>query len=150
MGGVGDALIRGCTKLGHRSIRWRTGGDLEGSRADRPHCIYRGFCIQGCKVGAKASTLITHVPDAIDEWSRDSRELHGLAYSMWAHSRRVTGVTYFDPEGRERFQKAKAVIVAGYSIETPRLLLNSACPGFENGLGEFQRLRGPLSHGASR
>ncbi len=50
------------------------------------------------------------------------------------HNRRATGVTYFDPEGRERFQKAKAVIVAGYSIETPRLLLNSACPGFENGL----------------
>jgi choline dehydrogenase-like flavoprotein len=48
--------------------------------------------------------------------------------------RRVTGVTYFDPEGRERFQKAKAVVVAGYSIETPRLLLNSACPGFESGL----------------
>jgi choline dehydrogenase-like flavoprotein len=49
-------------------------------------------------------------------------------------NRRVTGVTYFDADGRERFQKAKAVIVAGYSIETPRLLLNSACPGFENGL----------------
>ena len=26
------------------------------------------------------------------------------------------------------------VIVSGYAIETPRLLLNSACPGFENGM----------------
>ena len=26
------------------------------------------------------------------------------------------------------------MIVAGYAIETPRLLLNSACPGFEHGL----------------
>jgi len=42
--------------------------------------------------------------------------------------KRTTGVTYFDAEGHERFQKAKAVVVAG------RLLLNSACPGFENGL----------------
>jgi choline dehydrogenase-like flavoprotein len=25
-------------------------------------------------------------------------------------------------------------VISGYSIETPRLLLNSACPGFENGL----------------
>jgi choline dehydrogenase-like flavoprotein len=25
-------------------------------------------------------------------------------------------------------------VIAGYAIETPRLLLNSACPGFENGL----------------
>jgi choline dehydrogenase-like flavoprotein len=43
-------------------------------------------------------------------------------------------VTYFDDGGREHFQKAKAVIVSGYAIETPRLLLNSACPGFEAGL----------------
>ncbi len=49
-------------------------------------------------------------------------------------NRRVTGVSYFDRDGREHFQKARAVVVAGYAIETPRLLLNSACPGFENGL----------------
>jgi choline dehydrogenase-like flavoprotein len=47
---------------------------------------------------------------------------------------RVTGVHYFDEQGREHFQRAKLVIVAGYAIETPRLLLNSACPGFEDGL----------------
>jgi choline dehydrogenase-like flavoprotein len=44
---------------------------------------------------------------------------------------RVTGVTYFDPNGHEAEQKAKAIIVCGYAIETPRLLLNSACPGHE-------------------
>ena len=33
---------------------------------NRPHCIYRGFCLQGCKVNAKASPLITHLPDAIE------------------------------------------------------------------------------------
>ena len=48
--------------------------------------------------------------------------------------RRATGVTYFDRDGHEHSQKAKAVVLAGYSIETPRLLLNSACPGFEKGL----------------
>jgi len=36
-----------------------------GVMGNRPHCIYRGFCLQGCKVNAKASTLITHVPDAL-------------------------------------------------------------------------------------
>ena len=62
MGGVGNSLIKGCTALG---IGVSAGGPvaiLSGSRGDRPHCIYRGFCIQGCKVGAKASTLVTHVP----------------------------------------------------------------------------------------
>ncbi|MGH9609964.1 MAG: GMC oxidoreductase, partial [Bryobacteraceae bacterium] len=44
------------------------------------------------------------------------------------------GVFYYDREGREHFQRAKAVIVAGYSIETPRLLMNSACAGHERGI----------------
>ncbi|HVW85510.1 MAG TPA: GMC family oxidoreductase, partial [Bryobacteraceae bacterium] len=98
-----------------------------------PHCIYRGFCHEGCKVGAKASTLITHVPDAI----ANGAEIRAKCMVSRVHlgpNRRVTGVSYFDPEGREHFQKARAVIVAAYSIETPRLLLNSTCPGFENGL----------------
>jgi choline dehydrogenase-like flavoprotein len=133
MGGVGDALIKGCTKLGIGASAGGPVAILSASRADRPHCIYRGFCIQGCKVGAKASTLITHVPDAI---------AHGAeirAHSMVSRvdlgkARRVSGVTYFDRDGREHFQKARAVVVAGYAIETPRLLLNSACPGFANGL----------------
>src|SRR5947199_5383981 len=47
---------------------------------------------------------------------------------------KVSGVTYFDSNGNEVEQKARVVIVCGYAIETPRLLLNSACPGFENGL----------------
>jgi choline dehydrogenase-like flavoprotein len=47
---------------------------------------------------------------------------------------KTTGVTYFDPDGNEQELKAKVVIVSGYAIETPRLLLNSACPGFEQGL----------------
>jgi choline dehydrogenase-like flavoprotein len=48
--------------------------------------------------------------------------------------RRVDGVFYFDRDGHEHFQRAKAVIISGYAIETPRLLLNSACPGHEEGL----------------
>jgi choline dehydrogenase-like flavoprotein len=133
MGGVGNALIRGCTKLGLRVCAGGPVAILNGSRADRPHCIYRGFCIQGCKVGAKASTLITHVPDAL----HNGAEIRANCMVSRIHlgsNRRVNGVTYIDQEGNEYFQAAKAVIVAAYSIETPRLLLNSACPGFEKGL----------------
>jgi choline dehydrogenase-like flavoprotein len=132
LGGVGDVLVRGCTKLGIRVVAGGPVAINEGSHGDRPHCIYRGFCIQGCKVGAKQSTLVSHVPDAI----RCGAEIR--ANSMVARINfkdgRVTGVTYFDADGHEREQKAKVVIVSGYAIETPRLLLNSACPGFENGL----------------
>jgi choline dehydrogenase-like flavoprotein len=133
MGGVGDTLIRGCSKLG---IPVSAGGPvaiLSASRGDRPHCIYRGFCIQGCKVGAKASTLITHVPDALAHGAeiRDNAMVSRVSLD---HGGRTDGVAYFDEDGREHLQRARAVIVCGYSLETPRLLLNSACPGHEAGL----------------
>ena len=133
MGGVGNALITGCSAL---NIPVSIGGPvaiLAGSHGDRPHCIYRGFCIQGCKVGAKASTLITHVPDALHNGA-ELRDRSMASRIELGRRGRVTGVHYFDDGGRAHFQRAKAVIVSGYAIETPRLLLNSACTGFESGL----------------
>src|SRR5581483_6707733 len=47
---------------------------------------------------------------------------------------RAGGVVYVK-DGVERFQRADAVAVCGYAIETPRLLLNSSCPRHPNGLG---------------
>lgn len=134
MGGVGNALIKGCSAL---NIPVSIGGPvaiLSGSHGNRPHCIYRGFCIQGCKVGAKASTLVTHVPDAI-KTGAEIRDRSMVSRIELGKDGRVTGVHYFDKDGYIHFQKARAVIVSGYAIETPRLLLNSACPGHENGLG---------------
>jgi choline dehydrogenase-like flavoprotein len=133
MGGVGNALIKGCTSL---NIPVSIGGPvaiLSGSHGDRPHCIYRGFCIQGCKVGAKASTLVTHVPDALESGA-EIRDHCMAARVELGPNGRVNGVHYFDRNGSTHFQRAKAVVIAGYSIETPRLLLNSACPGYEDGL----------------
>ena len=129
----GDVLIKGCTNLG---IGVSAGGPvaiLSASHGDRPHCIYRGFCIQGCKVGAKASTLVTHVPDALASGA-EIRDNCMVSRVSIGKDGRADGVFYFDREGKERFQKARCVIVSGYAIETPRLLLNSACPGHENGL----------------
>ncbi|MGA7352876.1 MAG: GMC family oxidoreductase [Acidobacteriaceae bacterium] len=133
LGGVGNILVRGCTKLGISTVAGGPVAILSASHGDRPHCIYRGFCLQGCKVGAKASTLITHVPDAI----ANGAEIRPHAMASRINLRddgRVNGVVYLDREGREHFQKARAVIVSGYAIETPRLLFNSACPGHSRGL----------------
>ncbi len=133
LGGVGDVLVKGCTKLGIRVV---SGGPVAinaGSHADRPHCIYRGFCIQGCKVGAKQSTLVSHVPDAIRHGAEIRPNCMVSRINMGKNGL-VEGVTYIDSNGKEQVQKAKIVIVSGYAIETPRLLLNSACPGFEKGL----------------
>ena len=50
-----------------------------GAFGNRPHCIYRGFCLQGCKVNAKASPLVTHVPDAIEHGVEIRADSHGGA-----------------------------------------------------------------------
>ncbi len=133
LGGVGDVLVKGCTKLGIGVCAGGPVAILSGSHGNRPHCIYRGFCIQGCKVGAKASTLITHVPEAL-EHGAEVRDMSMVSRISMRDKQHVDGVFYYDREGREHFQRAKAVIVSGYAIETPRLLLNSACTGHENGL----------------
>jgi choline dehydrogenase-like flavoprotein len=137
----------GARKLG---IEIRVGpvGITNGSFGHRPHCIYRGFCLQGCKVNAKASPLVTHIPDALE---------HGVEVRAECMVTRIehdgggrcTGVTYFH-EGRERFQPADAIAVAGYSIETPRLLLHSTSERFPNGIGNDNDLvgRGVMVQGA--
>lgn len=117
-------------------IEMRVGpvGIVNGTFGNRPHCIYRGYCLQGCKVNAKASPYVTHLPDAL---------AHGVEIRADCMAARVevdeagnaSSVTYFDGDGRERRQRAKVVAVAGYSIETPRLLLNSTSRRFPHGLG---------------
>ncbi|MGN6798071.1 MAG: GMC family oxidoreductase, partial [Gaiellaceae bacterium] len=100
---------------------------------NRPHCIYRGFCLQGCKVNAKASPLITHLPDGI-EHGVEVRASSMVTRIELDETGRCSGVVYVR-DGIEHRQRADAVAVCGYAIETPRLLLNSACPRFPHGLG---------------
>jgi choline dehydrogenase-like flavoprotein len=104
-----------------------------GSFGNRPHCIYRGFCLEGCKVNAKASPLITHLPDAIERGAEVRADCTVTRVELGADGR-AKGVTYVR-DGEERRQQARAVAVCGYAIESPRLLLNSACAGHPHGLG---------------
>jgi choline dehydrogenase-like flavoprotein len=107
-------------------------GIPNGTFGNRPHCIYRGFCLQGCKVNAKASPLVTHLPDAIEHGVEIRPDSHVVRIET--EGDRCTGVVY-DHAGEERFQRAAAVAVAGYSIETPRLMLNSTSARFPSGIG---------------
>jgi choline dehydrogenase-like flavoprotein len=130
--GNGEVFLRGAAKLG---IAARVGpvAITNGRFGNRPHCIYRGFCLQGCKVNAKASPLITHVPDALAHGAEIRAESMASAVVTDRQGTYATGVRYFRG-GRERFQRARNVALACYSIETPRLLLNSASERFPDGL----------------
>jgi len=133
VGGNGDVFLRGAQLAG---IEARVGpvAITNGRFGNRPHCIYRGFCQQGCKVNAKASPLITHIPDALAHGAEVRPRSHVSRILVDDASGRVTGVTYL-AGGVEHRQRARAVAVAGYSIETPRLLLLSATAAHPAGLG---------------
>ena len=137
--GNGEVFQRGAlaagitTKVGPIAI-------ANGRFGHRPHCIYRGFCLQGCKVNAKASPLITHIPDALAHGAEVRADSMVTRVETDDHTGLATGVHYVH-RGTQRFQRARMVAVAGYSIETPRLLLNSASARFPDGLcNEFDQV----------
>ncbi len=132
VGGNGEVFLRGADKVG---ITAKVGpvAITNGRFGNRPHCIYRGFCLQGCKVNAKASPLITHIPDALAHGAEVRADAMVTRVAIDERTGRALGVHYVSG-GRERFQRARMVVIAGYSIETPRLLLNSASSRFPDGL----------------
>lgn len=103
-------------------------------------CVYRGMCTIGCSTNAKQSVLVAWLPRAL----RAGAEIRDLAMVGRIEVDR-TGLAagvHYHREGRWRFQKARNVVVAGYAIETPRLLLASACPQFPDGLANSSGLVG--------
>jgi len=129
--GNGLVFVKGCEKLGI-DVKVGPVAIVNGRFGNRSHCIYRGFCLQGCKVNAKASPLITHVPDALAHGAEIRADSMVSKIEVGVDGR-ASGVAYVHA-GVEYHQRARAVAVAGYSIETPRLLLNSACKRFPDGL----------------
>ncbi len=100
----------------------------------RNACDQIGFCMQGCASGAKWSTLYTEIPRA-EATGRCEVRAGAMALQILHDARgAVSGVLYADAEGAQHLQKARAACVAGNSIETPRLLLNSASSLFPDGL----------------
>jgi choline dehydrogenase-like flavoprotein len=103
-------------------------------RADRGSCMQIGFCFQGCKSGAKWSTLYTEIPAGEESGKLELRSKAHVLSIEHGDSGKVTGVVYVDENGHQQRQSARAVCVAGNAIETPRMLLNSASTKYPDGL----------------
>ena len=137
---AGWVLAKGCEALG---IEWTETplATLSAPRGLAHPCVYRGFCVAGCATNAKQSALVTWIPRAV----KAGAEIRDLAMvgriETDAASGLVTGVRYHR-DGAWRFQRARNVVVAGYAIETPRLLLNSACARWPDGLANSSGLVG--------
>ncbi len=127
-------LYNGANKLGYKEVHTGNMAINSQPRDGRARCMQIGFCFQGCKSGAKWSTLYTEIPKAENTGNLDLRPESHVTRIEHDDKGKVTGVVYFDKDGKEQRQKARIVCVAGNSIESPRLLLLSASNMFKDGL----------------
>jgi choline dehydrogenase-like flavoprotein len=139
MNAAGLVLARGAERMG---VGWSAVplATVSAPRGKSPPCVYRGFCNFGCSTNAKQSALVVWIPRAL----RAGAEVRDLAMAGRIELDEMglaSGVHYRRDEAW-RFQRARNVVVAGYAIETPRLLLNSACPRFPQGLANRSGLVG--------
>lgn len=136
-------LAKGCEAIG---INWTEtplatlSAPHRGPEGNSSSCMYRGFCRFGCSTNAKRSALTVWLPRALAAGA-EIRDLAMVGRIETGPNGLVTGVHYHR-EGRWRFQRAKHVVVAGYAIETPRLLLNSANARYPDGLANSSGLVG--------
>lgn len=127
-------LEAGAKKLGYTNVHTGRMAINSEPRDGRGACLQIGFCFQGCKSGAKWSTLYAELPKGEATNNLEVRPECHVTRIEHDKSGKVTGVIYRDKDGVEQRQRARIVAVAGNSIETPRLLLLSESSMFPNGL----------------
>jgi choline dehydrogenase-like flavoprotein len=127
-------LAAGARKLGYKKVHTGNMAINSQPRDGRSGCLQIGFCFEGCKSGAKWSTLYTEIPKAETTGKLDLRPQSQVLRILHNAKGKASAVVYADKNGKQVEQKARAVCVAANSIESARLLLNSASSTFPDGL----------------
>jgi choline dehydrogenase-like flavoprotein len=129
--------------IGRNSLLLKAGADAKGwaivsNRRNQLHCAGTSMCSHGCPTGAKQSMLVTSVPRAL---ALGARVLADCRVDQITRSgTTVTGVTghVVRPGGHQGPRvsvRARAVVVAGGSIQTPALLARSGVRSASGRLG---------------
>ena len=139
LNGAAELLARGAEAMG---LRWTPTplATVSAPRGESPPCVYRGYCRFGCSTNAKQSALVAFVPRAVKAGA-EIRDLAMVGRIEVDSTGRASGVHYMR-EGKWQFQRARNVVVAGYAVETPRLLLASATDRYRDGLANSSGLVG--------
>jgi choline dehydrogenase-like flavoprotein len=120
LGAIGPIIARGAERMG------LTHGPL---MRNAPDCDGQGICCFGCPTGAKRSTDVSYVPEALMRGAQLVTAAHVDTVDMVAgRARGVTAYLGSSREGRRRPRltvKADAVVVAGGTLMTPLLLAKS-------------------------
>ena len=116
----------------------------------RPHkgrypCHYCGVCHRGCITGSYFSSLSSTLPAAMKTGKFTIRPYSVVrSLNFDSATRRVTGVNVVDSQTKNELEfKARVFFVCASTLESTRILLNSATLEFPNGLANSS---GELGH----
>jgi choline dehydrogenase-like flavoprotein len=134
-------INRGCDRMGIRL--WpvpvaRLSRPLNG----RPSCVQCGDCLNGCMTKAKSSIDVTYIPKAEATGKVEIRPESVVTRITVDKRGRAKSVIYFDKNGVEQEQEAEIIVVSAGTIQSPRLLLNSKCSLFPDGLANSSGMVG--------
>ncbi|HXJ41482.1 MAG TPA: GMC family oxidoreductase [Bryobacteraceae bacterium] len=103
----------------------------------RSACVRCAFCNGfGCEVGAKSSTLVTVIPEAI-KTGRCRVIPRAFVREITVDGHGTPDGVLFQRAGSQSHEKisARVIIICASATETPRLLLNSKSKFFPSGIG---------------
>jgi len=102
----------------------------------RAACHYCGPCHRGCITRSYFSSVNATLP-AAEKTGRMTLRPYSVVHSLIfdAHARRVTGVRVIDGQTREALEfQGRILFLCASTLESTRILLNSATPEFSSGL----------------
>jgi len=144
---VSEAMWRPCHNAILPIAKMKPGAPLRYPDVDG--CTMCGHCLQGCPhpVGAplerkaKRATNVSYVPAAMATGNCTivpNAFATKILFEQNGGAPRVRGVRWRDTEtGEEREEEAATIVLAGGSIESPRLWLNSGLPNSNDVVGRY-------------
>ena len=121
----GQVLQKGFSKLGLRTSPLPLAINSQPYNG-RASCLYDGWCDAGCPNGALANPLVTWLPRAKAagaEFIHDAYVTRVLRSAK--NSAKISGVEYVH-QGNTQTISADRVIIAAFTVQSTRILLNSA------------------------
>jgi choline dehydrogenase-like flavoprotein len=108
----------------------RLGWLIHPNRRNQKDCTGEGICIFGCPTDKKQSVLVTYIPRALDNGARLYSDVKALKVKIKNGIARAVEARVLDRRTQKKKPykltvKAKAVVLAGGTLQTPIMLMNS-------------------------
>ena len=137
----GELWVKACAEHGIRLAPACVGMNSTEYKG-RPACIYDGWCHIGCPTGALSNPIVTYLGEARRAGAEVRARSTVTRVLMNKEGTKAIGVEYYDADRQRHTQPASVVVLAAWSAQNPRLLLNSATAKHPKGLANASGLVG--------